>query len=188
MRLVVLNVAPPFATVGPDAAGGAEQAVTQLDAALVHAGHESIVVAREGSATEGILLSTAIPGGPPSDAARRQVHEQFRFILEKFLEKWPIDLIHLHGIDFPDYLPPPGVPVLVTLHAPAEFYRPEAFRISRPQTYLHAVSAGAFPPSANLLPPMDRIEQYFAVYERLAAEARAHERLRDPDEARLAVA
>src|SRR4051812_11108147 len=122
MRLVVLNVAYPFAPVGPDAVGGAEQMLTRLDAALVRAGHESIVAACEGSATEGILLSTPRPAGVLDDAARRKTHEQYRFILEKFLEKWPIDLIHLHGADFLDYLPPPGVPVLVTLHLAPHWY------------------------------------------------------------------
>ena len=38
MNLTVLSVAYPFALVSPDAAGGAEQVLAQLDAALVGAG------------------------------------------------------------------------------------------------------------------------------------------------------
>ena len=50
MRLVVLNVASPFAPVGPDAVGGAAQVLTQLDAAIAAAGamHEGFVSARLG--------------------------------------------------------------------------------------------------------------------------------------------
>src|ERR1051325_8973026 len=102
MHLIVLNVAYPFAPVGPDAVGGAEQILTQLDAALVRAGHESIVMACEGSVTEGIHLATPRPGDVLNEDVRRKTHEQFRFILGKFLEKWPIDLIHFHGLDFAD--------------------------------------------------------------------------------------
>src|SRR5689334_3563385 len=119
MRMVVLNVAYPFAPVGPDAAGVAEQTVSQLDAALVRAGHESIVMACEGSDTEGILLSTPRSDGVLTESVYRKTHEQYRFILQKFLEKWPIDLIHLHGVDAHEYLPRPGVPALLTLHLPA---------------------------------------------------------------------
>lgn len=42
MTLRVLNVGYPFAPVGPDAVGGAEQVLADLDAALVAAGHRSI--------------------------------------------------------------------------------------------------------------------------------------------------
>src|SRR5204862_4782691 len=111
--------------------GDAEQVLTQLDAALVRAGHESIVMACEGSATEGILLSTPKPGGVLDDRLRRKTHAQYRFILGKFLEKWPIDLIHLHGVDACDYLPPPGVPVLITLHLPWSWYPPQLFALDR---------------------------------------------------------
>ena len=54
--MLILNVAYPFAPVGPDAVGGAEQILTALDAALVRAGHRSVVVAREGSACQGRLI------------------------------------------------------------------------------------------------------------------------------------
>src|SRR6058998_755143 len=45
MRLTILSVAYPLARVGPDAVGGAEQVLTQLDAALTQAGHRSLVIA-----------------------------------------------------------------------------------------------------------------------------------------------
>jgi len=39
------------------------------------------------------------------------------------MEHWNPDLIHLHGVDFLDYLPPNGVPVVATLHLPPSWYR-----------------------------------------------------------------
>ena len=51
MTLAILSVAFPFAPVGPDAVGGAEQVLSSLERALVGAGHRSIVVACAGSST-----------------------------------------------------------------------------------------------------------------------------------------
>jgi len=49
--------------------------------------------------------------------------------------------VHCHGIDFGAYLPPPGPPVLATLHLPLGWYGPRALRPTRPRTYLQPVSA-----------------------------------------------
>ena len=57
MSLTVLSVAYPLAPVGPDAVGGAEQVLGQLDRALVRAGHRSIVVAQEGSRVADTLVA-----------------------------------------------------------------------------------------------------------------------------------
>lgn len=183
MHLVVLNVAFPFAPVRPDALGGAEQIVSRLDAALTRAGHESIVMACEGSVTDGILLATKRPVDKLDAATRGKTYEEYRYLLEKFLEKWPIDLIHMHGVDFHQYLPPPGLPVLVTLHLPVEFYPTEVFHLERPKTFLLCVSAAqhaACPPCAYLLPPVEKggseemfLSRHFAMYEQLARESRA---------------
>ena len=56
------------------------------------------------------------------------------------------------------YLPPPGVPVLVTVHLPPSWYSAEALVPSRPDTWLHGVSVSqhrAFPADAPLLPPIE---------------------------------
>jgi glycosyltransferase involved in cell wall biosynthesis len=154
VHLVVLNVAYPFAPIGPDAVGAAEQTVTQLDAALAHDGHESIVMACESSVTDGILLATRKPPGILDETERRRIYEQYRYTMHKFIEKWPIDLIHMHGVDFYEYLPPPGVPVLVTLHLPVHWYPEKIFHLERPRTYLHCASARqtrCCPSCANLL-------------------------------------
>jgi glycosyltransferase involved in cell wall biosynthesis len=71
------------------------------------------------------------------------------------LRRWPIDVIHMHGVDFHAYLPPPGPPVLVTLHLPPDWYPPEVFRPTRANTFLHCVSASqraCCPDGASLLP------------------------------------
>jgi glycosyltransferase involved in cell wall biosynthesis len=73
----------------------------------------------------------------------------------KALERWPVDLVHMHGLDFLASLPPPGIPVLVTLHLPPAWYPPEIFRLERPDTYFNCVSAtqeGSCPPGSELLP------------------------------------
>jgi len=184
MELVILNLAYPFAPVGPDAVDGAEQVVTQLDAALAGAGHYSIVMACEGSVTEGILVATRKPPVTPDEAERRRTYEQYRYTLEKFMEKWPIDLVHMHGADFYEYLPPPGVPILVTLHLPVQWYPETIFHLERPQTFLHCTSAdqrSACPPCANVLPEFENCNcpglanGYLALYERLIGEYRAAE-------------
>lgn len=53
MRFTILNVAYPFAPVGPDVTGRAEQVLSSLDFALHEHGRESLVVASESSATAG---------------------------------------------------------------------------------------------------------------------------------------
>jgi glycosyltransferase involved in cell wall biosynthesis len=158
MRLVVLNIGYPFAPVGPDAVGGTEQMLAQLDAALVNAGHDSIVMACEGSNTQGILISLPRPVGVFDEADRRKVYQRYRLAIQQFLSKWRVDLVHMHGLDFYEYLPPAGVPVLATLHLPVDWYPSRIFHLDRPQTYLHCVSASqrlACPPCDYLLPDIE---------------------------------
>ena len=155
MALTVLSVAFPFAPVGQDAVGGAEQVLAQLDAALVRAGHQSIVVACAGSSPAGALVATPRTTGPITDSVRRHVHVAHRRAIERALQRWPADVVHMHGIDFHAYLPPPGPPVLVTLHLPPEWYPPAIFHLKRPNTFLHCVSVSQrarCPGEARLLP------------------------------------
>jgi glycosyltransferase involved in cell wall biosynthesis len=140
MTLRVLNVAFPFAPVGPDAVGGAEQVLTSLDRALVSAGHQSIVVACEGSQTAGTLLATPRPAGTIAAAGRELARRRHRAAIERALRRWRVDLVHMHGLDFHAYLPSPGPPVLATLHLPPEWYPPDALFPARPHTFLHCVS------------------------------------------------
>jgi glycosyltransferase involved in cell wall biosynthesis len=157
VTLTVLNVAYPLAPVGPDAVGGAEQVLTQIDQGLVEAGERSIVVARTGSRAAGTLVPVAAEAGILDDAAKRRAHARHRAAIAAALQRWPVDLIHLHGVDFERYLPPPGVPVLVTLHLPPSWYAQDALAPVRPETWLHCVGAAqheACPKHPRLLPPI----------------------------------
>ena len=153
----VLLVAYPFATVGQDAVGGAEQVLSMLDRALVEDGHRVIVLACSGSATSGELVAHSLPADAMDDDARDRTHAAVRANIRATLRTTSIDIVHMHGIDFAAYLPPPRPPCLITLHLPPDWYPPEALSPSRPNTWLHCVSAaqhGACRPSANLLAPI----------------------------------
>jgi glycosyltransferase involved in cell wall biosynthesis len=157
-RLTVLSVAYPFAPVSADAAGGAEQVLALLDHALTQAGHDSIVVAAEGSTVQGTLAPTPRVAGMIDEPARAAAWQEHRRAIMETLDRYPIDLVHMHGIDFDQYLPPPGPPVLVTLHLPPSWYSPGVFALDRPRTFLHCVSSSqqhACPPSRLLLPPIE---------------------------------
>lgn len=156
--LTILSVAYPLAPVSPDAVGGAEQVLGHLDRALVEAGHRSIVVAREDSRVRGRLVPVPAELGPLDDAAHARAQGGTRRAVAAALKRWPeIDLVHLHGIDFPATMPPAGVPALATLHLPPSWYEASGLRPSRPDTWLHCVSASQHadcPASPALLPPI----------------------------------
>lgn len=140
-RLTILQVAYPLAPVAPDAAGGAEQVLAQLDQASVAAGHHSIVIACAGSCARGELIATPMPSGKLSDAARGAAWRDQREAIERVLARSPIDLVHMHGLDFYEYLPPAEAPVLVTLHLPITFYPSHALTASRSNTFFNCLSA-----------------------------------------------
>jgi glycosyltransferase involved in cell wall biosynthesis len=139
MKLTVLNVAYPLAPVGPDAVGGAEQVLSALDRALVEMGHRSIVIACEGSTAAGTLVSVPFEGGLLDEAAKARAHARHRDAIATARQRWPVDVVHLHGIDFQSYLPDNG-PTLATLHLPLDWYSAQALRPARPDLWLHAVS------------------------------------------------
>lgn len=158
MSLTILSVAYPLAPVSPDAAGGAEQILASLDEGIVAAGHRSIVVAQAGSRTAGTLLPISSPKGALDDGARWAAHEEVRAAIAEARRGSAIDVVHLHGIDFAEYLPEPGVPVLATLHLPPAWYADAAMRSGRPDTWLQCVSADqhrACPAVPGLLDPIE---------------------------------
>ncbi|MDO9712329.1 glycosyltransferase [Paracraurococcus lichenis] len=158
MPLTILQVAFPFAPVGPDAVGGAEQVLSMIERDLPRFGHRTVTVAQAGSVTRGPLLPTALPHGPITPAIQAATYAAHAAAIEQALARYPVDLVHMHGIDFHRYLPPPGMPVLATLHLPPDWYPAEVFRLPRPDTWLHAVSASqhrACPPCPALLPPVE---------------------------------
>jgi len=139
-RLSVVSVAYPFAHVGPDAVGGAEQILGIIDLALVHAGHRSLVIGSEESQVSGELLKISRTEGEIGEEERRRTYREVRELLAKVLRKESVDIVHMHGLDFHEYLPTASVPVLATLHLPLAWYPPEIFRMDRPNTFLNGVS------------------------------------------------
>jgi glycosyltransferase involved in cell wall biosynthesis len=148
-------VAYPLAPVGPDAVGGAEQILTALDAVLTTAGHHSIVVASEGSIVHGTHVATPRWSGPFTNEIRARAQHEHRIAIERALTTWPVDIIHLHGVDFCEYIPPGAVPMLATLHLPPDWYPRQAFALPRPNSWLNCVSetqSRACPANAPLVP------------------------------------
>lgn len=151
--MTILNVAYPFAPVGPNAVGGAEQVLTALDHALVEGGHHSVVVACDHSETRGELVAS-VPChetiSPDLCAFARDLH---RREIEEALMRWPVDVVHMHGVDFYEYLPDTDLPVLVTLHLPLSFYPEQVLRDLPSNVHLHCVSnsqAKTCPPGVRL--------------------------------------
>ncbi|HEX5474413.1 MAG TPA: glycosyltransferase [Vicinamibacterales bacterium] len=141
MPLTVLSVAYPLAPVGPDAPGGAEQVLSAIDRALTREGAHSIVVACQGSCVAGTLVATPPVPDRIDPGDRAQVHEQYRAAIRAVLRQWPVDVVHMHGLDFDRYLPPAGPPVIATLHLPPSWYSEAALHPIRPDTHLVCVSA-----------------------------------------------
>ena len=157
MSLTVLSVAYPLAPVTADPVGGAEQVLTRLDRALTARGHRSLVIAPEGSRVTGTLLPVPAVPGPIQDEDAARVRAAVRERIREAVERERPDVIHLHGIDFPEYLPTEGPPVLVTLHLPLDWYPPEALS-PRGGVHLHPVStsqAATAPPGARLGDPIE---------------------------------
>ncbi len=155
MKLTVLSVAYPLTPVGPDAVGGSEQILTLLDAALTRAGHRSLVVACEGSATEGTLLATPKWEGPLTEEVRNWGRQQHHIAIEKALKDWQVDFIHMHSLDFHCYLPTGSIPLLTTLHLPPDWYPASVYKPKRANTWLQCVSKSqtqCCPDSARMLP------------------------------------
>jgi glycosyltransferase involved in cell wall biosynthesis len=155
MKFRVLSVAYPLMAVGPDAVGGSEQVLTMLDAALTKAGHESLVLAAQGSTVSGTLIASPKANGQMDDSARRWGQQVHRQLLRDTLMNTPVDLVHMHSLDFHCYLPEVDLPVLATLHLPPDWYPQNVFERKRRNFYLNCVSSSqqrGCPASCQLLP------------------------------------
>lgn len=129
MRLTVLSVAYPLAPVGPDAVGGAERILSELDRALVARGDVSLVAACEGSEPAGELFAASLPETECVDeAAKALAVANLQSAIDRALVSRRVDLIHCHAFDFHRYTFPADVPVLVTLHLPIEWHPSDVWR------------------------------------------------------------
>lgn len=157
--MTVLNIAYPLAPVGIDSVGGSEQVLSSLDYALAAAGHRSIVIACRGSQVAGELHAFPPPPttGSITDARHTARQNAIRRITADVLRRERVDVIHMHGLDFYSYLPPPGPPMLATLHLPPSWYPPEALAPDREDSWINGVSESQMrdvPPSPRVLPPI----------------------------------
>jgi len=141
MTLRILSIAYPLAPVRGNAVGGAEQILAEIDAALVERGHRSLVIACEGSQTRGELITLPHIKGALSASSVDLARARLARRIKDVLASRRVDLIHMHGFDFHHYLPPAGIPLLVTLHLPLSHYPREALLPRRPDTWLNCVSA-----------------------------------------------
>jgi glycosyltransferase involved in cell wall biosynthesis len=156
MKRTILSVAYPLTQAGPDAVGGSEQILAILDRALTDAGHHSVVIAAEGSRVRGTLI--AAPGAPSrlDDSVRERGRQAHRRLIARALRNYPIDLVHMHSLDFHCYVPAGKVPVLTTLHLPPDWY-PHKIFADDSGFVMNCVSRSqhnACPPSSRLLEPI----------------------------------
>lgn len=128
-RIAVVLVAYPFARVGDDAVGGAEQVLSILQRALARAGHLTTVIAQRDIPAK--LDDTAIQCGRQRHAA----------LIRSALAHTRVDIIHTHGLDFYEYLPETTVPIVSTLHLPVEFYPEDMLKDFSRRVRFNCVSA-----------------------------------------------
>ncbi|HVU50007.1 MAG TPA: glycosyltransferase [Polyangia bacterium] len=119
----VLQVAYPFAPVALDAVGGAEAMLARLDAGLVGRGVASTVIACEGSSVLGRLRAVPAAAGVIDAAACARARDEHARAISAALAEEDVDVVHLHGVDFAEYLPAADLPCVVTLHLPADHYQ-----------------------------------------------------------------
>jgi glycosyltransferase involved in cell wall biosynthesis len=82
-----------------------------------------------------------------------ETRREYRDALRRLLATRGIDAVHAHGVDFAEYLPPPGPPLVVTLHLPPGFYPAAALAPDRPRSHLVCVSESqrrSCPPGARI--------------------------------------
>jgi glycosyltransferase involved in cell wall biosynthesis len=155
MSYTILSVAYPLTPVGPDATGGSEQILTLLDRELTLAGHRSIVIAVDGSQVKGELIPSPRCSGDLNEDTRRWGQRAHQRLLLETLNRFPVDLVHMHALDFHAYLPASSIPTLSTLHLPVDWYPQRVLLFPRENIFLNCVSSSQHnccPSSPNLMP------------------------------------
>jgi glycosyltransferase involved in cell wall biosynthesis len=111
-----------------------------VESGAVAVGCRSLVVACVGSQVKGILHpAAAVEDGIDADR-RKEAWEEVRGAVEDLTRRTPVDLVHMHGVDFHHYLPPEGIPTLVTLHLPIEWYPKDILELRRRDVHFNCVS------------------------------------------------
>jgi glycosyltransferase involved in cell wall biosynthesis len=126
-----------------------------------------------------------------SESDRRWHRWRFQAAIDRALSRHRVDLIHMHGVDFDQHVLPPDIPILVTLHVPIGWYRPEAWVTFGDRAQFQCVSAAQRRTCAELadvpviengvaLPEvrLDRAREDFALaLGRISPEKNVHEAL-----------
>jgi glycosyltransferase involved in cell wall biosynthesis len=197
MPLTVVLAAYPLALVAPGCIGGAEEIARLIDAGLHAAGHHAIVIAQEGSRVAGTLVPTPAVDAPYDARARERASESVRRALDYVTNRWAVDVVHFHGIDFPSCVPSAGTRVVATLHLPIDWYPAEALEkvsarvqfvcVSRSQQRTAdaaGLRTGVIENGVDITPlPVNRKASYAVAMGRICPEKSFHEAI---DAARLA--
>lgn len=186
----VLSIAFPFAPVGPQLVGGAEQILFDLDTAVVARGDRSLVVACEGSQPAGKLFAVPLPVRESFDEADQAwCRAQFHAAVDRALASEHVDLIHAHCMDLYEYDFPPEIPLLITLHLPLGWYGPQMLDgyisrarfcyVSQSQRQSGLATIGDAPVIANgveipATPPQKNKSDFAVVMGRICPEKNAH--------------
>ena len=98
MGLTVLSIAFWLTALGPGSVGGAEQILSQIDAALVRRGYRSVVIAHPQSKVSGTLIPTLSINGPVSHETWHAAHDAIRRAISYALARYPVDIVHMHDM------------------------------------------------------------------------------------------
>jgi glycosyltransferase involved in cell wall biosynthesis len=140
LPLTVLSVGYPLAKISRSTAGGAEQILLTLDKGLVASGDRSLVLAPRGSRCYGLLVPVSTPTVNFDEKTKREAQSKFQDSLDRVLERYQVEVVHMHGVDFDRYLPRLKIPIVVSLHLPLAWYRQKALYERCPNLSLVAVS------------------------------------------------
>ncbi|HEX2492299.1 MAG TPA: glycosyltransferase [Steroidobacter sp.] len=172
MPMTIVSVAYPLAPVRPDAVGGAEHVLLQLDRALVRAGHRSVVVACTGSRVAGKLAAFDIPRSYEADVLPT-AEKRVRKIVANLVRDAAVDLVHIHALDFSAVSPSEATPTLVTLHLPRSYYAETDLRRPPPNLWLNCVSRAQSTSFADVKNIVATIENGVRIVRRGPAPAHA---------------
>jgi glycosyltransferase involved in cell wall biosynthesis len=123
--MTVLTVSNLFFPMGPSGTG-AEQIAAAIDRAVLRSGGNSLVIAARGSEAAGRLVETW-PGPGASSRDFQASAAKVRAYLSQAVHA--VDIIHFHGLGFPDFLVAGKAKIVVTLHAARHYYPESVFAL-----------------------------------------------------------
>jgi glycosyltransferase involved in cell wall biosynthesis len=113
------------------------------------------VIAVEGSHVKGELIPSPRCSGDLNEDIRRWGQRAHQRLLLETLNRYPVDLVHMHSLDFHAYLPASSIPTLATLHLPVDWYPQRVLLSPRENLFLNCVSSSQHnccPSSPHLMP------------------------------------